>query len=181
MVETPIKSAPVKAQRAKSIAKSSTPRKGRVAKLSRATSPLVSAAMRAKGFAEAEVVTRWARIVGPELARATVPLRLAFPRGQRSGATLHIRAESAFAPILQQRAGFIVELVNRYLGYAAVERIQVKQGPLLMQERPVLKVKKELPAETQKTLDSLVGEGELSPLKLAVKSLGEYVLSGDNE
>ncbi|WP_262695899.1 DUF721 domain-containing protein [Kordiimonas aquimaris] len=165
---------------AKAPAKKSTApskRKGRTTKLARSATALISPAMRAKGFAEAEVVTKWARIVGPDLARTTIPLRLAFPRGKRAGATLHVRAESAFAPILQQRTNFIIELVNRYFGYGAVERIQVKQGPLNIAVLPKQKEKKPLEPRAKKTLDGIVGTNDLSPLQLAVKSLGEYVMS----
>lgn len=155
------------------------PRRGRVAKLSRTASALVSKAVRAKGFAEAEIVTRWRRIVGAELAQSTVPVRLVFPRGQRRGATLHVRAESAFAPILQQRSGVVIELVNRYLGYAAVSRLEVRHGPLPVARITAPLEKRPLDAEHQQQLDELIGEGagDLSPLKAAVKSLGEFVLS----
>lgn len=155
------------------------PRRGRVAKLSRTASTLVSKAVRAKGFAEAEIVTRWGRIVGPELARSTVPVRLAFPRGERRGATLHVRAESAFAPVLQQRSGVVIELVNRYLGYAAVSRLEVRHGPLPVVKTTAPLEKQPLDAAHQQQLDDLIGDhdGELSPLQAAVKSLGEFVLS----
>ncbi len=157
----------------------SAPRRGRVAKLSRTASTLVSKALRAKGFAEAEVVTRWGRIVGPELARSTVPVRLAFPRGERRGATLHVRAESAFAPVLQQRSGVVIELVNRYLGYAAVSRLEVRHGPLPVAKTTTPMEKQPLDAAHRQQLDELIGDhdGELSPLQAAVKSLGEFVLS----
>ncbi len=156
-------------------------RRRRVTKVSRATSSLVSKAIRAKGFAEAEVVTRWGRIVGEDLARATVPIKLQFPRGQRADATLHIRTVSAFAPLLQQRAPHVIELVNRFLGYAAVARIEVKQGPL-----PDITVSKELekrpldPRQSERLTD-IVGDGDLSPLRAAVKSLGEHVLSNEKK
>ncbi len=156
-------------------------RRGRVAKVSRAASSLVSKAIRAKGFAEAEVVTRWGQIVGPDLARATVPVRLQFPRGERVGATLYVRTESAFAPILQQRTHHVIELVNRYLGYAAVARIEMKHGPLMKVEMRQPLEKQPLKMAQKEQLNGLVGDGELSPLKLALKSLGEYVLSGSDE
>ena len=157
-------------------------RRGGVAKLSRSSSALVSKAVRAKGFAEAEVVTRWGRIVGADLARATVPVRLVFPRGERLGATLHVRTESAFAPVLQQRSGVVIELVNRYLGYAAVTRLEVRHGPLPVVKSTAPMEKQPLDAEHQHQLDDLIGNegGELSPLQSAVKSLGEFVLSDNS-
>ncbi len=157
-------------------AKPSSKRRG-VAKLSRASAPLISKAVRAKGFAEAEIVTRWARIVGADLARATVPLKLQFPRGQRQGATLFIRTESAFAPLLQQRANHVIERVNRYLGYAAVERVEVKQGPMMHKPVKAPLEKGQLNRGQQQKLAQLVGEGDLSPLRQAVRSLGEIVVT----
>lgn len=152
-------------------------RRGGVAKLSRSSSRLISKAVRAKGFAEAEIVTRWGRIVGADLARATVPLKLVFPRGARQGAALHVRTESAFAPIVQQRAASIIEKVNRYLGYAAVARLEVKQGPLPRTSIHKSLEKGALNPDQQSALNKLVGEGELSPLKEAVRNLGELVMS----
>lgn len=155
----------------------SQPRRGGMAKVSRSSSRLISKAVRAKGFAEAEIVTRWARIVGADLSRATVPLKLVFPRGARQGAALHVRTESAFAPIVQQRAPVIIEKVNRYLGYGAVARLEVKQGPLPKTTVQKSLEKGELSQNQQSALTELVGEGELSPLKEAVRNLGELVLS----
>ncbi len=169
-----------KAARAKSAASAKpVPRRGRLAKLSRTASGLVSKAVRARGFAEAEIVTRWGRIVGPNLARSTVPVRLVFPRGERRGATLHVRAESAFAPLLQQRSGVVLELVNRYLGYAAVTRLEVRHGPIPVIKSVAPMEKQPLDAAHQQQLDELIGSSgaELSPLQAAVKSLGEFVLS----
>lgn len=157
-----------------------TRRRG-MTKVSRPASRLVSKAIRAKGFAEAEVVTRWGQIVGPELARASVPVQLKFPRGQRMGASLVVRTESAFAPVLQQRAGHVIELVNRYLGYAAVDRLEVKQGPLPKQKVPAPAEKAALSPSEKKKLRDMVGTGELSPLRTALKSLGETVLSNKNK
>ncbi|WP_262690261.1 DUF721 domain-containing protein [Kordiimonas aestuarii] len=139
---------------------------------------LVTPAMRAKGFAQIEVVTRWAHIVGPELAASTVPVSLRFPRGERMGATLVVRCESAFAPLLSHKAGRVIEMVNSFFGYAAVAKLEVKQGPLPARTHKALLEKKPLSAEASQNLHTLVGDGELSPLREAVKSLGEYVFSG---
>ena len=156
--------------------KPSSKRRG-MAKLSRTSASLVSKAVRAKGFAEAEVVTRWGRIVGQDLARATVPLKLQFPRGQRQGATLFVRTESAFAPLLLQRANHVIERVNRYLGYAAVERLEVKHGPMDREQLKAPLEKGQLDKGQEDRLTELVGEGELSPLRQAVRSLGEIVVT----
>lgn len=153
-------------------------RRRKTARASKVASGLVSPALRAKGFAQAEVVTRWAYIVGPELAESTVPIGLRFPRGERFGATLTVRCESAFAPLLSHKAQRVMEMVNSFFGYQAVAKLEVKQGPLRRRPRQVPYEKGPLGERESEQLKSLVGEGQLSPLQEAVKSLGEYVLSG---
>jgi len=152
-------------------------RRRSVTPASRVASGLISHAMRMKGFAQAEIVTRWAHIVGPELAASTVPVRLVFPRGERMGAKLIIRCESAFAPLLQHKSDRIIQQVNSFFGYGAVASLDVKQGPLPQVTRKSALSKKELGNNDRKKLNELVGETELSPLQEAVKSLGEMVLS----
>ncbi len=97
------------------------------------------------------------------------------------GATLTVRCESAFAPLLSHKAGRVIEMVNSFFGYQAVAKLEVKQGPLPRQPRKMPYEKKALGEKETKQLRSLVGDGELSPLQEAVKSLGEYVLSEARE
>ena len=153
-------------------------RRARASSASSVARSLITPAMRKKGFAQVEVITRWPHIVGPELAEATVPTGLRFPRGERMGATLVVRCESAFAPLLTHKAGRVIEMVNSFFGYAAVAKLEVKQGPLprVKHRRPLEKTP--LSDGAKRNLTTLVGDGELSPLREAVKSLGEYVLSG---
>jgi len=148
---------------------------------SRVASSLLSPALRAKGFAQAEVVTRWPQIVGPELAGSCVPQRLIFPRGERMGAKLVIRCESAFATLLDHKAPHIIEMVNRFFGYGAVIKIEIKQGPLPTDRRRPAKQKRALSPREDNALGNLVGKGELSPLQEAVKSLGEMVFSNEED
>ncbi|NVJ96734.1 MAG: DUF721 domain-containing protein [Alphaproteobacteria bacterium] len=144
---------------------------------SRVASSLVSTAIRKQGFVQAEIVTRWAHIVGPELAESTVPVSLRFPRGSRIGATLRVRCPSAFAPLLTHRGARVIEMVNSFFGYQAVAKMEVQQGPLPPVRRRRPYEKKPLDEAQTDHLSSLVGDGELSPLQEAVKSLGEFVLS----
>ncbi len=141
---------------------------------------LISPAMRAKGFAQAEVVARWAHIVGPELAASTVPIRMIFPRGERMGAKLIIRSESAFAPLLAHKSERVIEMVNSFFGYGAVSKLEVKQGPLPQPARRRQLEKRPLDTVDQAKLGELVGEKKDSPLREALKSLGELVLSNKN-
>lgn len=152
-------------------------RRFRATSASKVASSFLSPAIRAKGFAQAEVVTKWPQIVGKELAGSTVPQRLIFPRGEKMGAKLIVRCESAFAPLLSARTPQVIELVNRFFGYGAVATLEIKQGPLPAAKRRPHLEKHALSAEENQNLEEIVGAGELSPLQQAVKSLGEMVLS----
>jgi hypothetical protein len=133
--------------------------------------------MRAKGFAQAEVIVKWPQIVGHDLASCSLPVKLVFPRGQRLGATLVIRCESAYAPLLQHQTGRITEMVNTFFGYGAVAKITLQQGPMLGKLRPRERQVRELTQEENSNLEALVGSGDLSPLQEALKSLGKQVFS----
>jgi len=156
-------------------------RRFKATKTSLLTNRLLSPAIRAKGFAQAEVVTKWPHIVGPKLAAFCVPQRLVYPRGQRLGAKLIIRCESGFATLLNHKSAQVIELVNRYFGYGAVAFIEIKQGPIVQKVRRAQLEKRELSTGENEKLKAIVGKGELSPLQEAVKSLGEVVISQDNK
>lgn len=87
-------------------------------------------ALRRRGFAEARIITDWAAIVGDVLARETMPQKLAFPRGENTGGTLHVMVSGAFSTELQHLAPLVTEKINAYFGYAAVAKLTMKQGPI---------------------------------------------------
>ena len=92
-------------------------------------SAITAPAMRRQGFARAEVLSRWAEIVGPELAAGCQPERLVFKR-DGSGATLKVRVEAGLGPEIQHRSPAIIERINGYFGYRAVEALSLIQAPL---------------------------------------------------
>lgn len=104
------------------------------ARLSKLIPGIVGEAFRRRGFVEPVLATGWRDIVGEETARHAIPVRIDFPRGSRSGGTLHIRVEGAHAPDLQHNAPRIVERINSFYGYAAVARLALHQGPVETRE-----------------------------------------------
>lgn len=140
------------------------------------TDTLLDRALRAKGFAQVEVVKRWREIVGPELAKASVPLRLRFPKGERLDGTLVVRVEGAFAPLLAHRQHHIVERVNSHFGYSAVARLALEQGPVIRKPRPI-QLKRALTPEEQERIDALVGEDGESEVRAALRRLGHAVIT----
>jgi len=94
-----------------------------------------------QGFAARELVTRWAEIAGPEIARHSEPLKIQWPRpveGQpQEPATLVLRVEGPMALEIQHASDALLQRVNRFFGWSAVGRLALRQGPLSRQDRPI--------------------------------------------
>jgi hypothetical protein len=98
------------------------------------------------GFSTATLITDWARIAGAELAQYTIPDKLKWPRGgdaigddndgSRRGATLILRVDPARALDVEYRARQIMDRINSYFGYRAVETVRLVQAPLLRSGNP---------------------------------------------
>ena len=86
------------------------------------------AAFRRFGFVQSSIVSRWREIVGERYAAVSSPESIRFPPGRRSEGVLNLVVEGAHAPMMQHVTPVIVERVNRFFGYSAVERVVFKQG-----------------------------------------------------
>jgi hypothetical protein len=86
------------------------------------------AAFRRFGFVQSSIVSRWKEIVGVRYGAVTAPESIRFPPGKKSGGVLNLVVEGAHAPMMQHVAPTIVERVNLFFGYPAVDRIAIRQG-----------------------------------------------------
>jgi hypothetical protein len=95
------------------------------------------------GFVQSSIVSRWAEIVGERYAKVSLPESIKFPLGKKAGGVLTLMVEGAHAPLIQHLTPIIVERVNRFFGYAAINRIVFRQGrppaPAPRPERPQLR------------------------------------------
>jgi hypothetical protein len=80
------------------------------------------------GFVQHSIVSRWAEIVGERYAKASCPESIKFPAGRKAGGVLTLMVDGAHAPLIQHLTPMIVERVNRFFGYAAINRIVFRQG-----------------------------------------------------
>jgi hypothetical protein len=137
-------------------------------------------ALAAQGFANGEILLRWADIAGPELAERSEPIRLAWPRGGKSEgqgrepATLHVQVESAFALELQMQSGVIMERINRYFGWRCVGALKLKQGPA-GRRKPAAEPEKVLNPEDEARIAKLTSGMEDERLAQALQRLGRAV------
>jgi hypothetical protein len=80
------------------------------------------------GFVQGAVVSRWGEIVGERYAKVSSPESIRFPAGRKSGGVLTLLVEGAHAPLMQHLTPLIIERVNRFFGYEAVNRLVFRQG-----------------------------------------------------
>ena len=83
-----------------------------------------------RGFGEAQVILEWPAVVGQDLARDSLPVKLSFSRGDRLDGTLHLRVAAGAALTIQHLEPLILERINGFFGYRAVARLALRQGPL---------------------------------------------------
>lgn len=135
-------------------------------------------AFKRHGFAEAELLTRWPAIVGESLAAHTLPERLRFTRGKtaEAGGVLTVRVEGGMGVELQHLEPLVVERINTYCGYRAVQALRIVQGPLPRLHRPAPPRPRPLNAQQREILAATLAGLEDGPLREALGRLGGHVL-----
>ena len=106
------------------------PRQNRARAVSELLPAIGGAAFKRFGFVQSSIVSRWREIVGERWAAASLPESIRFPAGKKSEGVLTLTARGAHAPMMQHIAPEIVERVNRFFGYTAVARLQIRQGEI---------------------------------------------------
>ncbi len=85
----------------------------------------VRAAGEHRGFAVSRLLTHWAEVAGPDIARVSRPVEVTYGRGL--GATLTLLTTGPEAPMLEMQRDRIRERVNACYGYGAIEKIRITQ------------------------------------------------------
>ena len=149
---------------AKSNGKTNTKREraGYVRPLGQLVPGLTKHVLGKRGIGQASIITDWAKIVGENIAQHSQPDRLAFPKGKRTGATLHIRVLGALATELQHLEPMVIERINSHFGYRAVDRIRLIQAPFINSKQIQKKRPKLSPKADPQDLADLKENLELS-------------------
>jgi hypothetical protein len=91
-----------------------------------------------QGFGQSSLILHWDDIVGERLAACSEPIKLQWPSrsvqrlpdSAMEPATLVLRVSGGMAIEIQHMAPQLIERVNAHLGWRAVGRIAIRQGPL---------------------------------------------------
>lgn len=126
----------------------------------------------------------WEEIVGAEFAECTRPERIAWPRrasemagegGGHQPGVLTIACEGARALFLSHQQGEIIQRINGFFGFPAVNQVRIVQKPVTV-HMPHRARPRPLTGAAARHLDELVDGIEGEALKAALKRLGTAVL-----
>lgn len=129
-----------------------------------------------EGSIEGRLIAYWRQIVSPEIAATAVPLKLVFPKGESTGAVLHLLVTGGEAVLLHYQQGVIMEQLTTYFGYPLVKSIKFIQSSQkdniynssLTRDK---KARHDLSTEQQQQLARVSDE----PLRLALQKIGELL------
>jgi hypothetical protein len=97
-------------------------------------------------------------------------MRLAFPPGERTDGTLHLRVQGPLALELQHLEPVVLERINGYFGYRAIVKLRIQQGPV-----PRRASAKARPADStteDAAVDAAVGGVSDEELRLRLRQFG---------
>lgn len=145
--------------------------------------PALADALKARGFATADIIGHWPDIVGVRLAEQSQPLKIQWPPRPKMDkpdtpaqpATLILRVESAFALEVEMGAAQIIERINAVFGWRCVGKLRLKQGAVEHPERRERPRPPELSPAAARQLKKDLGGIEDQGLREALERLGRQV------
>ena len=121
----------------------------------------------------------WPEIAGQALAETSMPLKMKWPRRASESddfqpGTLIIAAEGMAALHIQHQTGELIQRVNAFMGYRAIDRNRIEQKPVAKAapkkpQRPVSQRK-------LRHVEELAAGFEDEALRESIRRLGERVI-----
>jgi hypothetical protein len=125
----------------------------------------------------------WQQVAGEKLSGRTQPLHIQWPQrvspdDQFKPGTLVVAAEGSVALDLQYSSGELVERINRFFGYPAVNRIRIEQKPVMRFKEKQKRAEPVLNADEKAGLEASLSRIEDEGLRETLFRLGTHVLAG---
>ena len=127
-----------------------------------------------------QLVMAWEEIAGHTHANYTRPERLEWPKQASDDepfqpATLRIACDGARSIYLQHDSSIIIERVNGFFGFTAIDRIKIVQKPVGADAKPRRVAKPALNPQQSQQLEDMLGTVEDEKLKQALAKMGEGI------
>ncbi|MDE2029954.1 MAG: DUF721 domain-containing protein [Alphaproteobacteria bacterium] len=125
----------------------------------------------------AGLLDHWTEIVGPDYARVTTPVKVAFPyqpgEAQRKNGTLTVRLPKGLAMEFSFRSDVIRRRINAYFGYEAFARIVLDNADI---PPPVAKTVRPADPAAVEAVKEKVASIENKELREVLERFGEALL-----
>ncbi len=140
-----------------------------------------NSAFRRFGFAKSDIILHWRDIVGELLSRSSLPERLVMPRDHENSTSnkagvLHIRIDGSFAPEMQHLEALVIDRINSYYGFKAVEKLIFHHGAV-QQDAETRKYSPPILTDSQKSeLDLLLQDVKDDKLRKSLFTVGAEIM-----
>lgn len=145
------------------------------------TMPLAKQILGRRGFMQLELLSSWTSIVGENMAQYSLPQKLTFPKDSHSDGCLTIMVPAgAFATEIAQNEPRIIDKINVFFGYPAVQKIRILQNGTLqdyrLKKKPTNKMKKTVVTDEEESyITEITKDIEQPELRKVVAELGRAI------
>lgn len=134
-----------------------------------------------KSMLYGELISNWPAIAGEDLSQYAVPLELKFKRtsGKQNTAVLKLAVTSARAQDVLMQKDLLIEKLNQFMGFAAVEDIQLVHKPhsSVLEKSSQIRKKRTVSQTEKQQINDAVSEIENEELKHTLQSFGNAIYS----
>ncbi|MBR1600670.1 MAG: DUF721 domain-containing protein [Alphaproteobacteria bacterium] len=145
--------------------------------------PLLQQLLGNNGMLFLELLNSWEQIVGKDLSAYCLPQNIVFKKDMRIDGCLNISVLSgAFAMEIQQKQQQIIEKINSFFGYPAINKLKIIQSvnpdDFLLNKKPIDKLKKKVVSESEESyITELIKDINNEELRRTLKNIGKHVFS----
>jgi hypothetical protein len=135
-----------------------------------------------RGFADAAIINDWPVIAGEHLANHSAPEKIHYTQGRKSKGTLHLRIDNGGLAIqLQHLEAVLIERINAYFGFGAVQHIRITQGPLPETPEGKITLPRPLSETEERGLLNCLSDVDDDDLHQVLERLGRAILGKTSE
>ena len=144
--------------------------------------PIVKEIMNSEDFIEADILLNWYDVVGQELGRVIRPIKIKYDKKENQRVLYVEVPVGGYALEIQHREKYILEKINAYFGYSAIQKLNKSQNPNMRPLRTPQKAKEEKKKKKEEKYVEEIADGiKDEKLKEILIKLGKSVVLSNRE